>query len=183
MFARRVIPGGALLALSLAAGVALAAPQDFVKKAGVAGLYEVRAAELAREKAQTEAVREFAGMMLDDHRKANEELRTLAKKRSWNVPAELDPKHEELVDRLAKLEGAEFEREYARQQLDAHEQAVALFKEESQSGKDPELKVWATQKLSTLQGHLEEAQALRPGETSPGTRSAPGATTAPGDRP
>jgi putative membrane protein len=173
----RLTAGGALIALSLAAAVALAAPpQEFVNKAGGAGLYEVRAAELAREKAQTQSVREFAGKMAEDHRKANEELRALAKKRSWNLPAELDPKHKELVDRLAKLQGADFEREYARQQREAHEQAVALFKEESQSGKDPELKAWATQQLSTLQDHLEDAEALRPGEA--GT---PRGTTAPGE--
>ncbi len=184
MSIRGRIWGGAVLALSLTTGAALAAaaPQDFVKKAGVAGLYEVRAAELARDKAQSESVREFAGRMLDDHRKANEELRALAKKRSWNVPAELDPKHKELLDRLAGLQGADFEREYASQQLQAHEQAVVLFKEEGETGKDPELKAWAMQKLSTLQGHLEEAQALRPGETIPGTQSTPGGTTAPGDR-
>jgi putative membrane protein len=182
MSKRSMAGAGTLLALSLAAGVALAAaPQDFVKKAGVAGLYEVRAAELARDKAQTESVREFAGMMLDDHRKANDELRALAKKRTWNVPAELDSKHEELIERLAGLQGADFEREYAMQQLQAHEQAVALFRKEGETGKDPELKAWAMQKLATLQSHLEEAQALRP-EATPGTRSTPGGTTAPGDR-
>ncbi len=183
MSKREMAWGSVLIALSVAAGTAFAAPQDFVKKAGVAGLYEVRAAEMARDKAQSESVREFAGMMLDDHRKANDELRALAKKRSWNVPAELDAKHEALVERLQGLEGAEFEREYALQQLQAHEQAVALFKEEGESGKDPELKAWAAQKVPTLQEHLEEAQALRPGETIPGTRSTPGGTTAPGDRP
>ena len=99
MSTRRIIIGGAVLALSLVAGLALAAePQDFVKKAGVAGLYEVRAAELAREKAQSENVREFANMMLDDHRKANEELRALAKKRAWSMPAELDSKHSKLIE-------------------------------------------------------------------------------------
>lgn len=182
MTTQRWTMSGALLALSLAAGVAWAdAPQEFVKKAGVAGLYEVRAAELARDKAQSESVREFSGMMLDDHRKANEELRTLAKKRSWNMPAELDPKHKQLVDRLANLQGAEFEREYAQQQLAAHEQAVALFKEQGETGKDPELKAWAMQKLSTLQEHLEEVQALRPGEPS-GPSSTPSGIPAPGDR-
>jgi putative membrane protein len=183
MSKRRIAIGAAALALSLAAGVALAdSPQSFVKKAGVAGLYEVRAAELARDKAQGKDVREFAGMMLDDHRKANEELRMLGKKRSWNVPAELDTKHQKLIERLESLSGADFEREYAHQQLQAHEQAVALFSKESERGTDPELKGWATQKLPTLKSHLEEAQALEGARGKGPSDSIPGASEAPGDR-
>jgi putative membrane protein len=174
---------GAVLALSLAAGLALAEPpQDFVKKAGVAGLYEVRAAELARDKAQSESVREFANMMLDDHRKTNEELRGLARKRSWNMPSEIDSKHAQLIDRLSKLSGADFEREYSQQQLQAHEQAVALFKQEGDKGTDPDLKAWAAGKVPTLEHHLHEAQALRAGEGATRSGTAPGGTTAPEDR-
>ncbi|HKO90945.1 MAG TPA: DUF4142 domain-containing protein [Polyangiaceae bacterium] len=183
MSIRGMTLSGAVLALSLAAGLALAAaPQDFVKKAGVAGLYEVRAAELARDKAQSENVRAFANMMLDDHRKANEELRGLAKKRSWNMPSEMDSKHAKLVDRLSKLSGADFEREYAQQQLQAHEQAVALFKKEGDKGSDPDLKAWAAGKVPTLETHLKEAQALRAGEGATRNGTVPGGTTAPDDR-
>ena len=183
MSSRRITVGAAALAFALAAGVALAAaPQDFVKKAGIAGLYEVRAAELAQDKAQSKDVRDFAGMMLDDHRQANDELRTLAKKRSWQVPAQLDSKHKSLLDRLSKLSGSEFEREYTQQQLQAHEQAVALFKQEADKGKDPELKAWASQKVSTLRSHLEEAQRLSAGEGAKHSGTLPGGTTAPDDR-
>jgi putative membrane protein len=184
MSKRGIVIGGAALALSLAAGVALAggAPEAFVKKAGVAGLYEVRAAELAQDKVQAGEVREFAVMMLDDHRKANEELRGLAKKKSWNMPAELDTKHQKLIERLTSLSGADFEREYAQQQLQGHEQAVALFKEESASGKDSDLKAWAGQKLPTLEKHLRHAQELQAvsGVTPSGSR--PQDTSVPGDR-
>jgi putative membrane protein len=163
------VVGGVLLAFVLATGASAAtdAPQSFEKKAGAAGLYELRAAELARDKARDEDVREFADEMLKDHQKADQELRSLAKKRSWTVPAALEPKHQQMIDRLGKLEGADFEREYAQQQLQAHEEAVALFKEQSERGSDPELKAWATEKVPTLQEHLEHAEDL--GDAATGT--------------
>jgi putative membrane protein len=150
------------LSMTMAAAVFAAAPepQEFVSQAGIAGLYEVRAAEVAREKAQDAKLREFADQMVNDHQKANQELRELAKLKDWTVPAALDPEHQQMVDRLGGLEGAEFDREYARQQLQAHEQAVALFEEQSEAGTDSQLKAWASGKLPTLRNHLGHARQL-----------------------
>ena len=158
---RRMLAASLGLSLAMASG-ALAAgdPQEFTHKAGTAGLYEVRAAEVARQKAQDAETREFADQMINDHKKANQELRDLAKTKSWTLPAALDTKHQEMVDRLGKLEGAEFDREYAKQQLKAHEEAVRLFKEQSERGTDPQLKTWASGKLPTLEKHLEHAREL-----------------------
>jgi putative membrane protein len=41
-----------------------------------------------------------------------------------------------------------------------HEKAVKLFSKESSSGKDAELKAFATKTLPTLQHHLEMARQL-----------------------
>jgi len=50
--------------------------------------------------------------MVADHGKANEELTQLAQRKGI-APADLDAKHKQLIDRLAKLSGAEFDRAYA----------------------------------------------------------------------
>ena len=155
-----------VLSVALGFGMATAAlaasadPQEFATKAGGAGLYEVRAAEVAKEKAQDPETREFAEQMVKDHQKANQELRDLAKTKGWTLPAALDKEQQQLVDRLGKLEGADFDREYAKQQLQAHEEAVKLFKAQSEGGTDAQLKAWAKGKLPTLQRHLEHAQEL-----------------------
>ena len=159
--------GGQTFARSLAFVLALTTgawaaedPPDFVTQAGIAGLYEVRAAEEAQRRAKTAEIRAFADEMVNDHEKANQELRTLAEKREWKLPAALDAKHQGLLDRLRKLEGSKFEAEYAQQQLQAHQEAVALFKAQSEGGTDSELKAWAGEKLQTLQVHLKHAKLL-----------------------
>jgi putative membrane protein len=157
----RMCAGSLTLGLALATGAwAAADPQSFVTKAGTAGQYEVRAAEVARQKAESADVRQFADEMVNDHEKANQELGALATQRNWTLPASLDAKHQGMLDRLRKLDGFEFEREYAKQQLQAHQEAVVLFEEQSERGTDLQLKAWARKKLETLQTHLQHAMQL-----------------------
>jgi putative membrane protein len=161
MSRRRMFVGSLALALVLTTDAwAGGDPQGFVTKAGTAGLYEVRAAEVAREKTRSEEVREFADEMIKDHEQANQELRELATERRWRPPAALDTKHQGLLDRLQQLDGSEFDAEYAKQQLQAHQEAVTLFEEQAEQGTDPQLKSWAGEKLDTLQTHLEHAKQL-----------------------
>jgi len=172
---RRALIGCAVLALSFDSGAAIAAgdqkadkpqqvygrqPQEFVQKAGIAGLYEVQAAALARDRAQDGDVRKFAGEMTQDHGAANKELQLLSNQRQWAMPSTLDQKHQQLIDRLSSLKGAEFDREYVKQQLAAHEQAVSLFEQQARAGSDADLKKWASGKVDTLKAHLEHAQEL-----------------------
>ena len=162
MAAGRTFVVNLVLGLALATG-AIAAPGDpeeFATKAAAAGLYEVRAAEVARQKAQGAETREFADQMINDHKQANQELWDLAKERNWSLPAALETKHQEMVDRLGNLQGVQFDQEYARQQLQAHQEALTLFEEQSERGTDPQLKAWANDKLPTLQNHLEHAREL-----------------------
>ncbi|MBJ7547393.1 DUF4142 domain-containing protein, partial [Pseudomonas sp. OA3] len=48
--------------------------EDFVEEASAKGVAEIETAKLALEKSQNEAVKGFAQMMIDDHRRANQQL-------------------------------------------------------------------------------------------------------------
>ncbi len=72
--------------------------------------------------------------------------------------ANLSGKHRDTYNRLAKLSGDQFDKEYMRTQLKAHEQAIALFNRETNSGNDSELKAFAAKTLPTLQEHQRMAQ-------------------------
>jgi putative membrane protein len=66
--------------------------------------------------------------------------------------------------------------------VSGHRKAVAAFKSESNSGKDPEVKAWAAKTLPTIEGHLAEVQGLSKAAVgTTGTKStAPKPTTTPG---
>jgi len=71
-------------------------------------------------------------------------------------------KEQEMLDDLMALEGAAFDREFARKMVLSHQEAVSLF--ERASGPDgvvdDDLREWASGKLPTLRAHLEDAQEL-----------------------
>ena len=84
--------------------------QRFVEKASIANMAEIQLGQLAVERAQDPQVKQFAQTMIDDHTKAQEQLKTVASSQNIPVPSALDGKHQKLHDKLAKLQGAEFDR-------------------------------------------------------------------------
>jgi putative membrane protein len=134
--------------------------QTFVKKAVVGGLAEVQLGKLAVEHAASPDVKQFGQRMVDDHDQANRELMAVVESKGITVPTALDRKHQEAVDRFAKLQGTAFDRTYIQHMVKDHEADVRLFRTEAQQGKDPELKRWAANTLPTLEEHLRIVRNL-----------------------
>jgi putative membrane protein len=156
--------GLAPLALALAV-VGMRAADDerfndntFVNKARNAGLAEVKAGEIAAQRAQDAKVKAFAQRIIDDHNKANRQLEDLAKRKGWEIATTIDENCQKELDRISAATAQEFDRMYMEGQLKAHEAAVKLFEKESQIGQDQDLKAWAVKTLPTLQEHLQLAK-------------------------
>lgn len=149
----------ALVAGSMSAAFA-ATSNDFVDKAAQSGITEVEAGKLALQKSSSADVKTFAQHMVDDHTKANQELMALAKKHDLEVPDDAA-----LMDKakkaILKMRDESFDKAYANNQVNAHEEAVELFKKESTSSDNAELKAFATEKLPTLEKHLQMAKELQ----------------------
>lgn len=162
------------------------ADRQFIMEAARGGMAEVELGQLATDKAQSDAVKQFAQRMVTDHGKANDELKSLAESKSIMLPTDLDAKHKATKDRLSKLSGAQFDRAYMQDMVSDHQKDVSEFRKQSQSARDPELKAWATKTLPTLQEHLQMAQAASKGAVGTSGTSAPdssgprGTTPSPG---
>jgi putative membrane protein len=131
---------------------------EFMTKVAQGGKTEVELGQLALKQASSEDVKLFAQRMIDDHSKAGEELSTLAVSKGITLPADLDKKHKEKLDKLAKFSGADFDREYMKQMVNDHNMNVTLFEKEAKDGKDAETKAWAEKSLPTLREHLTMAR-------------------------
>ena len=115
-----------------------AAPTDtrmFINNMAIAGMAEVQLGKLASERGMSADVKQFGQMMVTDHTKANDELKQIAAKLNIQLPTELDTKHKALADRLSKLQGAEFDREYAMAMVSGHEEVAAALRPRSQSNR------------------------------------------------
>ncbi len=145
---------------------------NFVTEAAQGGMAEVELGRLAADKASSDEVKRFAGRMVNDHSRANDELKSIAESKHLSIPTGLDSKDQALHDRLSKLSGAAFDRAYMNAMVRDHRMDVAAFRRESQSGRDPEVKAWAAKTLPTLEDHLKEAQqADKTAVATSGTRS------------
>ena len=147
--------------------------QGFVMKAAQGGLAEVELGNLAKQKASSDDVKQFGQRMADDHSKANDELKQVAASKGITLPTDPGPKHKAEMDRLSQLSGAEFDRAYMRHMVKDHKKDVSEFRKESEKGKDPDVKAFASKTLPTLEEHLKMAQdtASKVGGSSSNGRS------------
>ncbi len=130
----------------------------WITKAAQGGMAEVELGKLAQSNASSDAVKQFGQRMVDDHTKAGEELAKIAADKGITLPTGLDAKNQATKDRLSKLSGKEFDRAYMQDMVKDHRGDVAEFKKEAASGKDPEVKAFASKTLPTLEEHLKLAE-------------------------
>jgi putative membrane protein len=141
---------------------------DYVQTAAMSDMYEVEAGKVAAEKGQSDAVKQSGQQMVDAHTKTIEELTGIVKTKNIKVdlPTKLDAKHQKLIDDLNGASAESFDNAYAKQQVDAHQEAVDLFKKYAAKGDDSDVKQFAEKTLPTIQHHLDEAKKLPSGPPS-----------------
>ncbi len=137
------------------------ADREFVKKAVPGNLVEVRLGELAQQKGASDEVRKFGSHMMTDHARANEQLKQIASRLNLTAPDKLDEDQQKDVDRLSKLSGAEFDREYMDLMVSAHEKDIKAYEKQGKDGQNSDLKDFAQKSLPTLQEHLKMARDIR----------------------
>src|SRR5581483_4389225 len=102
--------------------------QRFAEQAAQSGLSEVQISRLAVGRTRNDDVKKLAQMMIDDHTKANDELKQIAERKGVKLPDECNDIQKATLERLGKMKGVNFDRWYARTMLGDHETAVSLFR-------------------------------------------------------
>ncbi|MGH6850783.1 MAG: DUF4142 domain-containing protein [Methylocella sp.] len=135
---------------------------DFVKKAAISDMFEIQSSQLAQQKANG-PTKHFAEQMINDHQKNSKDLNSVVQDQNAEavMPTQLDKSHQKMLDKLQRLNGTAFDRQYKKDQIAAHKQAMSLFKHYSKTGDDAALKTWADNSLPELQQHLTMADNLK----------------------
>ena len=145
--------------------------REFVNRMALAGMAEVELGKLASERAMDADVKAFAQTMVRDHSRADDELARIAKQLDIPVPTQLDPIHRELADRLSKLKGAEFDREYMSAMVKGHEDVAGLLRSYTSASRpigtsgrargEQALMEWAMKTMPIVERHLERARQIQ----------------------
>lgn len=137
----------------------------FVTNASGAGAAEIEAGQLAETNAGSDKVKAFARQIVADHTKAGEELKSLAAgDRGYALADSPPPANQKDINALKMLNGAAFDKEFAKVMVADHQKAVAMFEVEAEKGSNKELQAFATKTLPTLKEHLKMARALNGGK-------------------
>ena len=134
--------------------------QEFVDFAAQTDMTEAHLGQLAADKAQSQAVKDYAQMLVTDHTNDYNQLTAVATKANLNVPKGLDAKHDKMIAPFEKLKGAAFDRTFAHEMVSGHEAAIATYDKQSHDGQNADLKSYANQDLATLEKHKNSAQDL-----------------------
>jgi putative membrane protein len=136
-------------------------PADFAMSAAQSDQYEILAARDAITQSQDPSVRGFAQDMVQDHTRSNEDLRQAVTASGLPPPpAAMSSDQALMLSALQSLRGADFDKAYARQQVLAHTQALAVEQSFVTAGSDPNLRKVAQMGVAMIQHHLERAQQL-----------------------
>ncbi len=155
-----------LIALMLAGTIARADVNDKVKamqspkdskefaiKAAESGMLEVKLAQLAQQKSQSQEIKQLAQKLEQDHTQANTQLTALARQKNIDLPTDLKGDCQEYYEAFQKLDGPDFDNAYLLFNVQGHLKSIMMFQKEAQNGSDQDIKQWASQTLPTLQRH------------------------------
>lgn len=167
------------------------------------GTAEVELAKLAQDHAANPEVKQFSEMMIQDHTKAADELKQVASNHSIPLDVKIDDKHQDLMDKLSKLRGADFDKQYMDAMVDDHEDVVGDLRsrvDENRSladrvtGKNPEspaatkpessdnpvtmsVNQWAADALPVVERHLDRAKQIKDAVNQRSPRATSGRAT------
>jgi putative membrane protein len=137
--------------------------QAFADAASASDAYEIAASKLAETKASSGDVKSFAADMVKDHTKSTADLKAAAAKADGKpMPAgTMTADQQANMTKLQGLSGADFDKEYVTQQVDAHQKALDALQGYAAGGDSAPLKEFATKTATVVQHHLDMAKKLQ----------------------
>ena len=132
--------------------------KKFADDAAQGGMMEVMLGEVAATNASNAAVKSLGAMMVKDHSKANDELKSWASTVGYTLPTSMNAEQQKMYDDLKAKKGADFDKAYADAMVKDHKKDIAAFKKEASDGGEASLKSFAGKTVPTLEHHLMESE-------------------------
>jgi putative membrane protein len=149
----------AVVALGLAACGGGDDSKEFYTKAVQGDASEMMLGELAAKQGESEGVKSFGQTLQSDHAAAADKVKQAAAAAGVTVAETPAKEARDEYEKLSKLTGADFDKEFASYMADDHKKDIADFEKAAKS-KDPKVAQLARDTLPTLRKHLEMAESL-----------------------
>jgi putative membrane protein len=97
---------------------------------------------------------------VQDHKKGQDKVNRLLKERNVTPASNRTREDQAEIDRLSKLQGAEFDREFLRWVIDSHKKAITLCENQTKNGKNAEARSFADEGVNNMRDHQKRAEEL-----------------------
>lgn len=140
-----------------------ASAQNILSEIHTVNQHEISLAKLARSKAETPQVKDFANRMIKDHTAADQKVMKLAKQENITLgQTPMTAQQQGSVDKLMASNGEEFDRLYMEANRVGHDKAITMLKQAEQKTTDPKVKNLVAQLLPTVEHHDHLAKQIQP---------------------
>ena len=132
----------------------------YVEMAAASDLFEIQSGRMAAERGQSAAVRAFGSMLVEHHQRTTAQLAAAATASGTMPTPDLMPMQVQMLAELRAASGAAFDRLFVRQQVQAHEMALALHTNYASNGDTPALRAVASAAAPVVRQHLDQARGM-----------------------
>lgn len=132
--------------------------REFIRDVTAASVMEIRLGQMAQRKATNPSVRQFADRMVTDFTGLQSQWTGMASRNGMPFQPGMGPLHQQKVDRLQNVSGAEFDRAYMTTVIQHHQALLPYFQQEVRSAHSVPVRSLVDSGLPTLQQHLTLAQ-------------------------
>jgi putative membrane protein len=139
----------------------------FMKQAMQGDMAEIQVGKLAQEKGEDQQVKDFGQTLVSDHQQNLDKARSLAQTIGMTPPDSVSAEQKATYDKLSRLSGRQFDREFAQHMVQDHKDITEFERESKKSG---DVASFAQDTLPVLRKHLQIAEQINGHQTTGSSR-------------
>jgi putative membrane protein len=134
--------------------------RKFVRDVDADHNLEIKLGQLAEKRARDESVKQFGRRMVSDHTGLKERWTTMISNSGMKFKSGMGPRHKSKLDRLEKLSGREFDREYMTLVAQNHQDYLNYFRKEGRAAKSAPVRQLVNRDIPMLEQHIQQAKQI-----------------------
>jgi predicted outer membrane protein len=129
--------------------------EQFIAEAYQRGQWELQLAHRAVQNSQDKSVQTIGHRIINEQTRANDELKKLASSKGVSLPQDLTSSQKQTYERLAGLQGAEFDKAYRQHLNSDYKETIQMFENAASNGRDGQVRSVASQYAKLFEEHAE----------------------------
>jgi putative membrane protein len=138
----------------------VAKDEEFIRDIAADNALEARLGQLAANRAQNSAVKQFAQQQDADHNRLQNEWIGMASSNGLAVQNGFGKNHKKKLDQLKKLSGRKFDREYMSMEIENHKDYINYLEKEGRASNSSQVRNLVERVLPVFMAHFREAKRI-----------------------